>query len=173
MTDTTTLAHAVSHTMATPDGPFTMIVDAGQRVLASGWTGDVDRVVARISPAHRPLTLSPGVPEAAQRVEAYYAGELAAIDDVPVQQHGGDFFLTAWRALRAIPAGAPLTYTALAAAVGKPTAVRAAAGACASNAPALFVPCHRVVRTDGTLGGFAWGIDVKRSLLDREAGLLN
>jgi O-6-methylguanine DNA methyltransferase len=52
---------------------------------------------------------------------------------------------------------------------GQPAAVRAAASICARNAPALFVPCHRVLRSDGSLGGFAWGLDVKRSLLAREA----
>ena len=62
-----------------------------------------------------------------------------------------------------------LTYAAFAAALGRPSAVRAAASICARNAPALFVPCHRVLRGDGTMGGFAWGVDVKRRLLEREA----
>ncbi|WP_333926853.1 methylated-DNA--[protein]-cysteine S-methyltransferase [Sphingomonas sp. LR61] len=62
-----------------------------------------------------------------------------------------------------------MTYTEFAGAMGRPDAVRAAASVCARNAPALFVPCHRVLRSDGTLGGFAWGLDVKRSLLERES----
>jgi methylated-DNA-[protein]-cysteine S-methyltransferase len=65
--------------------------------------------------------------------------------------------------------GRPLSYAEFAAALGQPSAVRAAASICARNAPALFVPCHRVLRSDGSLGGFAWGLDVKRSLLSREA----
>ena len=60
-------------------------------------------------------------------------------------------------------------YTEFAAVMGRPDAVRAAASVCARNAPALFVPCHRVLRSDGSLGGFAWGLDVKRSLLERES----
>jgi methylated-DNA-[protein]-cysteine S-methyltransferase len=68
-----------------------------------------------------------------------------------------------------VPAGAPVTYAELAAKAGRPAAVRAAAGACGSNAAALFVPCHRVLRTGGALGGFRWGLDVKRWLLDHEA----
>jgi O-6-methylguanine DNA methyltransferase len=68
-----------------------------------------------------------------------------------------------------VPAGEPVTYAQYAALTGRATAVRAAAAACARNAAALFVPCHRVVRTDGTLGGFRWGLEVKRRLLDREA----
>jgi len=74
-----------------------------------------------------------------------------------------------WEALRRIEPGAPLTYTGFAALLGSPRAVRAAASICARNAPALFVPCHRVLRGDGSMGGFAWGVEVKRSLLTREA----
>ena len=74
-----------------------------------------------------------------------------------------------WSALRGIQPGHPLTYSEFAAALGSPSAVRAAASICARNAPALFVPCHRVLRSDGSLGGFAWGLDVKRELLAREA----
>jgi methylated-DNA-[protein]-cysteine S-methyltransferase len=68
-----------------------------------------------------------------------------------------------------VPAGEPDTYAAFAARCGRPAAVRAAAGACARNAAALFVPCHRVLATGGGLGGFRWGTPVKRWLLDHEA----
>jgi methylated-DNA-[protein]-cysteine S-methyltransferase len=70
--------------------------------------------------------------------------------------------------LRHVKPGEPVTYTAFAELTGRPRAVRAAAAACARNAAALFVPCHRVLRTDGTLGGYRWGLDVKRWLLDHE-----
>ena len=106
---------------------------------------------------------------AADAVTAYYDGDVTAIDGVPVAQIGGEFRMRGWAELRRIAPGHPRNYTEFAAAIGRPTAVRAAASVCATNAPALFVPCHRVVRTDGTLGGFAWGVDVKRSLLAREA----
>jgi len=78
-------------------------------------------------------------------------------------QHAG------WEALRRIAPGQPLTYAEFATALGSPNAVRAAASICARNAPALFVPCHRVLRTGGAMGGFAWGVEVKQALLDREA----
>ena len=65
-------------------------------------------------------------------------------------------------------AGAPVSYTEYAAKSGRPAAVRAAASACARNAAAMFVPCHRVLRNDGSLGGFRWGLPVKRWLLDHE-----
>lgn len=152
----------------TADGPFGMLVRDG-RVLASGWTDDEDALLARLRATARPSSLEPGLDEdVAAAVERYYEGDLGAIDDVPVGEPGGGFRSDAWAALRRIPAGSPLTYAQFAAAAGRPTAVRAAASACATNPAALFVPCHRVLRTDGGLGGFAWGVPVKRALLARE-----
>ena len=158
---------ATIQTIDTPDGPFTLIADDRQRVLASGWTGQPEAVLARLA---TPLvSVREGQTEAADAVIAYYAGELTAIDDVAVAQQGTALQREGWAALRRIEPGAPLTYAEFAAALGRPSAVRAAASICARNAPALFVPCHRVLRTGGGLGGFAWGVDVKRALLDREA----
>jgi methylated-DNA-[protein]-cysteine S-methyltransferase len=162
-------AHAIHETVDTADGPFSILARPDGAVLASGWTASVDTLLARIAPAFRPSTLEPGRVAAADAVTAYYDGDVAAIDSVPVAQHGGDFRMRGWAALRRIRPGHPQSYTEFAAAIGNPRAVRAAASVCATNAPALFVPCHRVLRTDGTLGGFAWGVDVKRSLLAREA----
>lgn len=163
------MSTATIQTVDTPDGPFTLLADDEGRVLASGWTADVERILGRIRPAARPTGIRNGDTAAAAAVDAYYAGDLAAIDLVAVRQPGTDLQVTGWRALRDIPPAAPLTYTEFATALGRPSAVRAAAAICARNAPALFVPCHRVLRGDGTLGGFAWGVDVKRSLLAREA----
>ena len=95
-----------------------------------------------------------------------------AITTVAVRQHGTEMQRVGWEALRRITPGQPLSYTEFAIELGSPQAVRAAASVCARNAPALFVPCHRVLRSDGSLGGFAWGLDVKRSLLEREAAAL-
>ncbi|GAA3764449.1 methylated-DNA--[protein]-cysteine S-methyltransferase [Microbacterium kribbense] len=167
MTGTTAKTGTVQ-TIDTPDGPFTIIVDDHQRVLASGWTADVDAALARIHPDLRPDEVAVGQTDAADAVRAYYAGDLAAVGRVPVSQHGTVMQDDGWRALRAIAPGQPLTYTEFAATLGHPTAVRAAASICARNAPALFVPCHRVLRGDGSMGGYAWGTDVKRSLLARE-----
>ncbi|MCC2593729.1 methylated-DNA--[protein]-cysteine S-methyltransferase [Tessaracoccus sp. OS52] len=163
-------AIASVQTIDTPDGPFTIVVDADGAVLASGWSADVDSIVGRIHPELRPSGTRPGSTAAADAVAAYYGGDLSAIDDVAVRQRGTRLQQEGWAALRRIRAGRPLTYTEFAAALGAPTAVRAAAAICARNAPALFVPCHRVLRSDGSLGGFAWGVQVKRALLAREAG---
>ena len=156
--------------LPTPDGPFGVLLDEDGAVLASGWTDSADALLARLAPGVRPSAVRQGSSGAAgDAVEAYYAGDFTAIDDVAVRQSGGPFRTEAWVALRRIAPGRPLTYTQFAAAAGRPSAVRAAASACATNAVALFVPCHRVLRTDGTLGGFAWGTDLKRSLLARES----
>ncbi|GAA4358257.1 methylated-DNA--[protein]-cysteine S-methyltransferase [Microbacterium rhizosphaerae] len=162
---------AVIQTIDTPDGPFTIVADDAGRVLASGWTADPDAALARIHPSLRPDTVVEGETDAATAVAAYYAGDLDAVGAVEVRQHGTAMQQTGWRALRDITPGRPLTYTEFAVQLGQPSAVRAAASVCARNAPALFVPCHRVLRTDGSLGGFAWGLEVKESLLAREAAI--
>ena len=160
---------ALIQTIETPDGAFTILADERQRVLSSGWTSHVESILGRLAPAHRPEKFREGETEAADAALAFYAGDLSAIDAVAVKQTGTVLQLAGWSALRAIEPGAPLTYTGFAARLGNPNAVRAAASICARNAPALFVPCHRVLRTDGSLGGFAWGLGVKESLLARES----
>ncbi|RKT36256.1 methylated-DNA-[protein]-cysteine S-methyltransferase [Microbacterium sp. AG1240] len=162
---------ATIETIDTPDGPFTILADPDGRVLSSGWTSDAELVVGRLAPAARPSAVAEGRTDAADAARAYYEGDVAAIDGVAVAQTGTALQLAGWSALRGIAPGAPLTYTGFAATLGQPRAVRAAASICARNAPALFVPCHRVLRTDGSLGGFAWGLEVKRRLLDRETAL--
>jgi methylated-DNA-[protein]-cysteine S-methyltransferase len=163
------MTDATIQTLDTPDGPFTVLEDPEGRVLASGWTDSTERILARLAERHRPERVADGRVASAEAVDAFYAGEVEHAMQVPVRQAGTELFTEGWRQLRLIPAGAVLTYREFAAAMGRPDAVRAAASVCARNAPALFVPCHRVLRSDGTLGGFAWGLDVKRSLLERES----
>ncbi len=158
---------ATIQTIGTPDGPFTILVDEDQRVRASGWTDDPEAILARLRV--RPDDVREGVTAAAAAARAYYAGDLTAIDAIAVRQEGTALQRAGWEALRRIAPGHPLSYAEFAALLGSPRAVRAAASICARNAPALFVPCHRVLRGDGSLGGFAWGLDVKRSLLARES----
>lgn len=88
--------------------------------------------------------------------------------DLPVDPAGTDFQKSVWRALREIPAGSTITYSELANRIGKPQSVRAVAAACGANPIAVIVPCHRVIGKDGSLTGYAWGIEKKRMLLDRE-----
>ncbi len=87
---------------------------------------------------------------------------------LPLDIRGTAFQHRVWQALRKIPAGATATYADIARAIGKPQAVRAVAGACAANAIAVAIPCHRVVRSDGELSGYRWGVARKRALIERE-----
>ncbi len=89
--------------------------------------------------------------------------------DLPLDIRGTVFQQRVWQALRAIPAGSTVSYTDIAHRIGSPKAVRAVAGACAANALAVAIPCHRVVKSDGALSGYRWGVERKRALLEREA----
>lgn len=89
--------------------------------------------------------------------------------DLPLDLRGTAFQQRVWQALREIPAGKTVSYTEIALRIGAPKAVRAVAGACAANALAVAIPCHRVVRNDGALSGYRWGVERKRALLEREA----
>lgn len=164
---------ATIQTLDTPDGAFTIVADGRGRVLASGWTADHEAALIRVHPRLRPTATTEGETDAAAAVRAFYSGDVHAIDGVDVAQGGTEMQLAGWAALRRITPGRPLTYAGFAAALGHPAAVRAAASICARNAPALFVPCHRVLRGDGSMGGFAWGVEVKQSLLAREASGAN
>ncbi|WP_149204588.1 methylated-DNA--[protein]-cysteine S-methyltransferase [Actinotalea subterranea] len=162
----------------TPAGPLALVVSADGVVHAAGY-GDLDALVARLAATDRTVDATGGVrrvtaeelpPSVTDAVGRYSAGDPTALDAVPVQQPGGPFSQAAWAAMRRIPAGETLTYTELAAMAGNAGAVRAAGSACARNLVAPFIPCHRVVRTDGSLGGYAYGLDVKRRLLAHERG---
>jgi len=89
--------------------------------------------------------------------------------DLPLDLRGTAFQQRVWQALRKIPAGTTATYSEIAKRIGRPKAVRAVAQACAGNAIAVAIPCHRVVRLDGGLSGYRWGVARKRALLDKEA----
>ena len=154
-------------------GPFGYLWrdDDGPVIIASGWTTDPDELLALVHPSLRP---GGGIGRANSKiidaaVRDYSEGSLDAIDAVRVQQHSGPFIEAAWDALRATPPGDGSTYTDLADRAGRPSAVRAAAAACAYNAAALFVPCHRIVRRDGSLGGFRYGLETKRVLRAHES----
>ncbi|HEV2784458.1 MAG TPA: methylated-DNA--[protein]-cysteine S-methyltransferase [Actinophytocola sp.] len=162
---------ASSSTIDTPIGPFTAVVAGDGTVLAAGWTASLDLLLPVVAPGLRPAEVRarPDLGPVTDAVRRYHDGELSAIDDIPVRQASGEFIQRAWEVLRTVPPGKPTSYTDFAALAGRPDAIRAAAAACARNAAALFVPCHRILRSDGSLGGFRWGLETKRWLLDHEA----
>ncbi|HZI77394.1 MAG TPA: methylated-DNA--[protein]-cysteine S-methyltransferase, partial [Gemmatimonadales bacterium] len=102
---------------------------------------------------------------AAQVVSQIQGGEARPL---PFDLKGTDFQRQVWEALRRIPRGETRSYQAIASEVGRPNAVRAVAQACARNPLALVIPCHRVIRQTGELGGYRWGLERKKRLLERE-----
>lgn len=103
-----------------------------------------------------------------EKIVAHLAGQQPHLD-LPTDVQATAFQRRVWEELRRIPYGATRTYSEVARAIGRPTAIRAVARACATNPTSVVVPCHRVIREDGNLAGYRWGIERKRSLLDREA----
>lgn len=160
-------------THLTPMGPVTLITGP-EGVCAAGFTLDLSIVAALRGPHHRraQVRLVADAGDGSKAVKAWAEGDVEAPLAVAVALEGTAFQQAVWAALRTIPAGRPLTYAGLAAAAGRPTAVRAAGRGCATNRVSLFVPCHRVVPAGGGPGGFLWGAGVKAALLahERETG---
>jgi AraC family transcriptional regulator of adaptative response/methylated-DNA-[protein]-cysteine methyltransferase len=114
--------------------------------------------------------------EADAAFEAWIAAVVAFVEeprrglDLPLDIRGTAFQQRVWQALREVPPGSTATYTAIATRIGEPAAVRAVANACGANPVAVAVPCHRIVRWGGELGGYRWGLERKKALLERETG---
>jgi AraC family transcriptional regulator of adaptative response/methylated-DNA-[protein]-cysteine methyltransferase len=106
-----------------------------------------------------------------QGLASYLEGE-RALGGMRLALHGTAFQLKVWRYLQTIPVGSVQSYAEVAEAIGQPKAARAVASACAANRIALVIPCHRVIRGDGSLGGYRWGLERKRALLDGERGVV-
>ena len=114
------------------------------------------------------LTEGAAPPAVTKALDAYFAGDLTAVDRLPTATAGTEFQRSVWKALRQIPAGATLSYGALAAKLGKPGASRAVGLANGSNPVAIVVPCHRVIGANGSLTGYAGGVERKTWLLEHE-----
>lgn len=154
-----------------PLGRFT--VAATERGVCALRFGDDDEALLqelasefpRASWVHEPTALAPHI----AAVQAHLEGRSPALE-LPLDVKATDFQRRVWALLRDIPYGETRSYTQIAEALGAPTAVRAVARACATNPVALVVPCHRVVRANGDLSGYRWGLDRKQALLDLEKG---
>lgn len=150
----------------------TILVAASERGVCAILMGDDAEELTRDLASRFPqATLVPGDGDFQQLVAAAVAlvnDPAGGASNLPLDIRGTAFQQQVWEALRALPPGSTTTYTDLAAKIGRPSAVRAVAHACASNALAVVVPCHRVVRSDGQLAGYRWGLERKRRLLERE-----
>src|SRR5256886_1190581 len=151
-----------------------ILVAATERGVCSILLGDDPDALARDLQDRFPKARLIGGERDFERLVAQVVGlvEAPALGlDLPLDVRGTAFQQRVWQALRENPAGSTASYTDIAQRLGVPKAVRAVAQACASNTIAVAIPCHRVVRHDGTLAGYRWGVERKRVLLDREAAL--
>lgn len=158
-------------TTETPLGEFHLIADNLEVVRAAGF-GPVEQLGARLPGGLRglPLRLTRQHPYATA-VRRYFDGEPRALDAIPRTQEGSDFQVHVWEAISSIPPGQTMHYKELAAAAGRPAAVRAAGTVCGQNRLVLLVPCHRVVKSDGGIGNYVYGTDRKIFLLKHESSL--
>ena len=111
------------------------------------------------------------LPVISELISDYFDGDVTALESIKVRQPGAPFSQAAWKAMRRVKAGNTMSYADLADRAGSPAAVRAAGSACAKNAIVLVVPCHRIVKTGGALGNYAYGLNKKEWLLRFEAAL--
>ena len=111
------------------------------------------------------------IPVISQLISDYFDGDVNALNAIAVRQSGGAFSQSAWKAMKKIKPGNVISYADLARRAGSPAAVRAAGSACAKNAIVLIVPCHRIVKTGGFLGNYAYGLSKKEWLLRHEGAL--
>jgi methylated-DNA-[protein]-cysteine S-methyltransferase len=158
--------------LETPIGTLVMVADDAGRLQAAEWADARDRMAAslrrRFGATEGDLATAADPFGLTAALAAYFAGDLGAIDRVPVGAGGTPFQQQVWGALRSIPCGTTATYGALAARLGRPAAMRAVGHANGANPVSVVVPCHRLVGADGSLTGYAGGIRRKRWLLAHE-----
>jgi methylated-DNA-[protein]-cysteine S-methyltransferase len=156
----------------TPTGPMLIVTDDAQRLRAADWADHEERMLRLLRRHYGTSTTSlrdAVRPSTARRaLDAYFAGDMAAVSALATATNGTPFQRLVWDALRHIPAGQTMSYGALATEIGRPTARRAVGLANGANPIAIVVPCHRVIGADASLTGYGGGLDRKRWLLAHE-----
>jgi methylated-DNA-[protein]-cysteine S-methyltransferase len=157
-------------TFATPVGPMLLLTDEDETARALDWEDHTARMHDLLRLQYGTVRLEPrdGVSPARRAVEAYFGGDLAAIDRLPVKTAGTAFQREVWAALRSIATGETTTYGRLAVTLGRPKAMRAVGAANGANPISIIVPCHRVIGANTFLTGYGGGIERKRWLLRHE-----
>jgi methylated-DNA-[protein]-cysteine S-methyltransferase len=161
-------------TMFTPVGELWLVHDSTGALTHALFGPEVDqRLVTRVlrdhaTPVPESVNASPAAKSTADRLNRYFSGDLDACQSFARPGAGSEFQRAVWDALCAIPVGTTSTYAELAESIGRPKAVRAVGHANASNPLSIIVPCHRLVGADGSLRGYAGGVDAKRWLLVHE-----
>lgn len=156
----------------TPVGIFHIIIDTSDVARASGF-GELADVAVHLPEGLHDAVIEPVASHPYERaVTAYFVGDASALECVRREQDGSEFQEAVWHAMSAIPYGQTRSYAELARDAGYPRAIRAVGSACGRNRLALLVPCHRVVRSDGSVGTYLYGLAVKERLLRGERGRL-
>jgi methylated-DNA-[protein]-cysteine S-methyltransferase len=156
--------------VATPTGAMLLLTDDEEQVRALDWEDYATRMHQLLRLHYGSVRLQPreGASPARRAVEAYYGGELSAIDSLPTKTAGTAFQREVWAALRTIPTGETTTYGRLAVRLGRAKAMRAVGMANGANPIGIIVPCHRVIGANAALTGYGGGIERKRWLLRHE-----
>lgn len=155
----------------TPLGALT-VISSEETLLTAGFSSmsTLLKKVVRLEGESTPKTVRK-IPGVTDLILDYFDGDLTAIDRINVSQSGAEFSQKAWNAMRRVRAGKTISYSQLAKVAGSTEAVRAAGSACAKNAIVLVVPCHRIVKTGGALGNYAYGVRYKEWLLSHEGAI--
>jgi methylated-DNA-[protein]-cysteine S-methyltransferase len=149
----------------TPVGTLSLVA-RGREVVAAGFTDDIDDLLVDVTDGDA-VEAASSIPGVTDRIEAYFNGDIKAIDDIQIAPEGSDRKKSAWNAMRKTPPG-PMSYAGLARLMPPPASPRSAARACATNPVTLIVPCHRFIGSDGKMHGYYWGLDTKEWLLEHE-----
>jgi methylated-DNA-[protein]-cysteine S-methyltransferase len=152
-------------TTPTPAGLYGLVVHDGS-VVTAGFTADLDELL-ELAPDNDGAEFVSDISGVTDRITAYLAGDLGAVDDIPVAPVGTARKKAAWDVMRTVGPGT-ISYRELARRMAPPASPRSAARACATNPIALIVPCHRFIGSDGKLHGYYWGLDIKEWLLEHE-----
>lgn len=168
---TSTATEITTAEIATPAGTL-CIASHDTTVVACGFADHWDAITAKVRPRFPDAVWAEGDSRPARALRAYVAGDLRALDDLVVDPGGTPFQQRVWAALRTIPVGSTWSYRDLAEAVGSDSATRAVGSANGANPVSVVVPCHRVIRADGSLGGYGGGLERKTWLLAHEGALL-
>lgn len=161
----------VSTVQKTPVGNIYLIADSG--ILIAAGFKSLNSLQNRLSPNDKLRKIEPieKIPKISKLIDNYFEGRLDALNLIQVRQPGAQFSQKVWRVMRAIPAGMTISYAQLAKKAGSPAAFRAAGTACGNNLIAPIIPCHRIIKSDGTLGNYGYGVAIKEKLLRLEGAI--
>ncbi len=161
----------VSAVQKTPVGNIYLIADSG--ILIAAGFKSLNSLQNRLSPNDKLRKIEPieKIPKISKLIDNYFEGRLDALNLIQVRQPGAQFSQKVWRVMRAIPAGMTISYAQLAKKAGSPAAFRAAGTACGNNLIAPIIPCHRIIKSDGTLGSYGYGVAIKEKLLRLEGAI--